>query len=256
MKVKEKTRIKSVSKAIQILEILAKNPKGLLIKEISIELKINLSTTYHLINTLLDYRYVNKLEDDVYILGYQIPFLHNAFLQSQTSHSILNTHLQELSNVTQETVYLGQEVNGEIILTGIIECPQAIKVNALYIGYKDYTYARALPKSIMAFWSDEKIKEYFKGKTFEKITESTPSSLDELMDELIEVKKRGYCLDEQGFTRGICCIAFPVFDAFKNPIASYSIAMPYERYKQHKEEYIKKVSIVAKKASKYFGHYE
>ncbi len=76
---KEKTRIRSVSKALQILNLLGKNPRGLLIKEISIDLRLNLSTTYHLINTLLDYGYVIKTKDDVYSVGYQIPFLNNAF---------------------------------------------------------------------------------------------------------------------------------------------------------------------------------
>jgi DNA-binding IclR family transcriptional regulator len=252
----QKTRIKSVSKAIQILDLLGKNPGGLSVKEICIELNLNLSTTYHLINTLLDHGYVSKSKDDIFMLGYQIPFLHNAFLQSMAPHSILNMHLQELSNITQETAYLGKEVNNEIVIVGMIECPQAIKVKALYIGYKDYTHARALPKSIMAFWPDAMVKGYFKERDFEKITRYTPSSLDELMAKLSEIKQCGYCVEEQEFSEGICCIAVPVFDASKKPIAAYSVTMPYDRYKYHKEEYIEKVCMVSKKASQHLGYYE
>jgi IclR family transcriptional regulator, KDG regulon repressor len=251
----EKTRIKSVTKAIQILDLLGRNPEGLLIKEISIELKLNLSTTYHIINTLLDYGYVNKSKDDIYKLGYQIPFLHNAFLQSVTPNTVLTNQLQELSDVTQETAYLGREFNDEVVLVGIIECPQAIRVKALHIGYKDYPYARALPKSLMAFWPETKVREFFKGKTFERLSESTPKNLGELMDELNEIRERGYCIEEQGFTKEICCVAAPVFDASKQPIASYSVSMPYERYKRYKKEYIEKVCMVSNQASQLLGYY-
>ncbi|WP_167577430.1 IclR family transcriptional regulator [Ammoniphilus sp. YIM 78166] len=252
----QKTRIKSVSKALQVLDLLGKNPNGLLVKEISITLKLNLSTTYHLINTLLDAGYVNKLKDDVFMLGYQIPFLHNAFIHSMASHTLLNTYLQELSDTTQETAYLGREVDDEVVLMGIIDCPQAIKVKTLYIGYREYPHARALPKSIIAYWPDKKVKEYFKDKTFDKLTEFTPSSLEELLLELKVIRENGYCVEEEGFTKGICCIAVPVFDASKKPIAAYSVTMPSERYKQHKEEYIEKVCKIALNASRCFGYYE
>lgn len=250
---KSKTKIKSVSKALQILELLGKHPNGLPIKEISILLNLNLSTTYHLINTMLDHGYVHKTKDDIYLLGYQIPFLNNAFLQSMAPDTMLNNCLQELSDITLETAYLGKERDSEVIIHNIIECPQAIKVKALYIGYKDYPYARALPKAIIAFWPDSKIENYFKGKKFEKLTETTPSNLDELMLDLCEIRKRGYSLDEQSFTKGICCIAAPVFDASKKPVAAYSLSLPHERYNNNRDEYVKKVCMIAKKASRLLG---
>ncbi|SFJ30390.1 IclR family transcriptional regulator [Thermoflavimicrobium dichotomicum] len=250
---KSKTTIKSVSKALQILELLGKHPNGLMIKEISILLKLNLSTTYHLINTMLEHGYVNKTKDDVYLLGYQIPFLNNAFLQSMAPDTMLNHCLEELSEITLETAYLGKERDGEVIIHNIIEGPQAIKVKALYIGYRDYPHARALPKAIIAFWSDSKIENYFKGKKFEKLTESTPSNLDELMKELYEIRKLGYSIDEQAFTKGICCIAAPVFDASKKPVAAYSVSVPYDRYNNNRDEYVEKVCMIAKKASRYLG---
>jgi DNA-binding IclR family transcriptional regulator len=253
---KNKTKIKSVSKALQILELLGKKPNGLLIKEISIELKLNISTTYHLINTMEDLGYVNKTKGDIYVLGYQIPFLNNAFLRSTASDTMLINFLQELSDITLETAYLGKEQDSEVIIQSIIECPQAIKVKALYIGYKDYPYARALPKAIIAFWPDSKIKQYFMGKTFEKLTEKTPSNLDELMGELVEIRKRGYSIDDQCFTKEICCIAAPVFDAGKNPVAAYSVSMPHERYNNYRDSYVEKVCMIAKKASQYLGFFE
>ncbi|GIM44971.1 IclR family transcriptional regulator [Collibacillus ludicampi] len=253
---KSGTKIKSVMKALKILDLLGKNPNGLLIKDISIELKINLSTTYHLINTMLDLGYVMKTKDDIYLLGYRIPFLNNAYLQSLAPDTMLNNFLRELSDITLETAYLGKEHNNEVIIQNIIECPQAIKVNKLYIGYKDYPYARALPKAIIAFWPDSKIEQYFMGKTFEKLTESTPSNLDELMLDLYEIRKRGYSLDEEGFKKGICCIAAPVFDANKEPVAAYSVSLPHERYYKNRDKYVEKVCEIAKKASRYFGNSE
>ncbi|GGG13607.1 IclR family transcriptional regulator [Paenibacillus abyssi] len=251
---KNKTTIKSVLKALQILDLLGQHPNGLLVKEISIELKLNISTTYHLINTMLELGYVNKTKEDMYTLGYRIPYLNNAFLQSMAPDTILNQFLQELSNITLETAYLGMVQDNDVILQRIIDCPQAIKVKTLYIGYKDYPYARALPKSIMAFWPESQIHQYFAGQTFERLTESTPANIEELMVELHQIREHGYSIDEQGFTKGICCIAAPVFDASKVPVSAYSVTMPYERYRENRDDYLEKVCTTAKKASQYLGY--
>jgi DNA-binding IclR family transcriptional regulator len=250
-----KTKINSVIKALSILDLIAKNPMGLQIKEISFSLNLNLSTTYHLVNTLLEMGYLQKVSDSNYLIGYRIPALNNAFMQSINPDSSLVSFLHELSSLIHETTYLGKEQNGEIIIQSTVEYPHALKVNALHIGYKEHPHARALPKAIMAFWDTSKIKSYFKNREFVRITESTPGSLDELLYQLEKIRSTGYCIDEEGFSKGICCIAAPVFDVEGLPVAAFGTSMPSERFRDRQDELIDHVRTVAIRASRSLGYY-
>ena len=73
----------SVQRALSVLNLLAEHPQGLSAREISAKLRLNISTCYHVLNTLLASGYLDRHpHSQVYLLGPQIPFLNNAFVQS------------------------------------------------------------------------------------------------------------------------------------------------------------------------------
>ncbi len=251
---KRKTTINAVSKSFALLELLAKNPKGLQIKEISSEMKFNLSSTYHMVNTLLESGYILKLDNDRFFLGYKIPLLNNAFLQSGMKFMNLSHYLEKLHNSTEETCYLGLEQNDEIYIHKILESPKAVKVNALHVGFTGYAHLRATTKVIMAYWPREKLIAYLKHHPPEKLNEGTVTTTEELIDELSETKSNGYSVDEEAFVKGICCIAAPVFNVDRSVTASYSVSMPAERYWSKRPELIREINRIAREASASLGY--
>ncbi|RAV19236.1 hypothetical protein DQG23_22130 [Paenibacillus contaminans] len=251
---KNKTTINSVTKSLRVLDLLAKNPTGLQIKEISSDLKLNLSSTYHLLNTFLLAGYIQKTSNDKYTLGYKIPYLNHAYLQSGVSSYNLSSFLRELQVETQETCYLGIEQNQEIIIGEILESSQAIKISALYVGFKGYAHARATTKAIMAYWPEEKTRLYFRDNPMEMPDGSPAPSIDRLVKELQDIKGRGYSLDEDAFVSGISCVACPIFNAGKTVIASFSVSMPSDRYQSKRSELIRQVCETARRASKFLGY--
>ncbi|MFB4162283.1 IclR family transcriptional regulator [Alteribacillus sp. JSM 102045] len=250
---KEKTKINSVTNALMILDILGRNSKGMLIKELSIELKFNLSTTYHLVNTLIESDYIQKVNNERYILGSKIPFLNNSFLQSIGPTYNLSSYLEILSQRTGETAYLGIEHNSQVLIQDIFESPQAVRVRSLHLGYNEHPHARALPKSIMAFWPEEKVIQFFEGRDMEKLTENTPNNIDQLLMELKDIRRDGYSLDEESFIPGISCVAAPVFGAQGKVAASLCVTVPSERYRNKSDVLIDSVCTIAEEASKSLG---
>jgi DNA-binding IclR family transcriptional regulator len=251
--VTDKTTIHSVVKSLDVLELLARNPKGLQIKEISSEMKFNISSTYHIMNTLMETGYVQKVDNERFKLGYKIPYLHHAYTQSNVPAYNLSTVLRELHEETGETCYLGIESNHDIIIGEIIESVHTLRVGALYVGYKDHAHARATTKSILAFWPEAKIRHYFERRTPEKLTPSTVIDLDELIKILSKTKEQGYCLDEEEFVKGVCCIAAPVFDVGGTVVASFTVSLPAERYWSRREETIRMVRDAADRATNSLG---
>ena len=55
-------RIQSVSRALRILDTLTRHPQGAGVVDIAKQLGLNVSTTHHLVNTLVDADYVIQLQ--------------------------------------------------------------------------------------------------------------------------------------------------------------------------------------------------
>src|SRR5258708_18537579 len=80
----------AVQRALLVLSLVAEHPQGLTAREISHALGINISTCYHILNTLAASGYLDRQpHNQVYLLGPQIPFLNNAFVQSLASQEVV-----------------------------------------------------------------------------------------------------------------------------------------------------------------------
>src|SRR5579875_3105908 len=66
----------SVQRALRVLSLIAEHPEGLSAREISKLLGLNISTCYHILNTLVATEFLDRHpQTQVYLLGPQIPFL-------------------------------------------------------------------------------------------------------------------------------------------------------------------------------------
>src|SRR5579884_1302706 len=75
--------VHSVQRALSVLNLVAEHPQGLSAREISARLCLNISTCYHILNTLVASGYLDRPpHSQMYLLGPQISFLNNALVQS------------------------------------------------------------------------------------------------------------------------------------------------------------------------------
>jgi IclR family transcriptional regulator, acetate operon repressor len=224
---------------------------GYEVKEISYGNKLNLSTCYHILNTLQDEEYVTKRLDGKYTLGPKIPRLFNAF--SKTATPVLEV-LNELHKDTDETAYLVGVKDNKIIVQSSIESTQSLRVSPLYIGYSENHHARATSKSILAYWEEREIREFFLDYVFNQLTEKTPQNLNQIYEQLTSIRLQGFSLEEEEFSVGICGIAAPILGPLGRPIGAFGLSIPKERYLQMKEDLIERVVTATKKVSKLTGY--
>jgi len=245
------TRIASVRKALQVLDFIATNNAGYEVKEIAYGIKINLSTCYHILNTLLDEEYLSKTADGKYTLGPKIPRLFNAF--NKTATPVLEV-LNDLHKDTNETVYLVGVKDNKIIVQSAIESYQSLRVSPFYIGYSENHHARATSRSIIAFWDDPEINDFFSNYEFNTLTDKTTSSLHDLYHQIEVIRTTGYSIEEEEFSIGVCGIAAPILGPLGKPIGSFGLSLPKERYIRKKEELVEKVVSSAQRVSKMTGY--
>jgi DNA-binding IclR family transcriptional regulator len=82
-----------------------------------------------------------------------------------------------------------------------------------------------LGKSLLAFSSDDTVEKLLNVR-FEALTEKTITDPAVFKQELALIRERGYALDNEEITRGIMCVAGPVF-AFKGEmVCAISLTFP------------------------------
>ena len=227
----KKDLINSVQRALLILELLSQHQAGLNAKQVSQHLQINLSTCYHLLNTLIFSGYVVKDPDTLHFrLSGKIGYT----LQGQASPAQLVKHLtphvQVLQETTHETAYLSLWDGQEIILSSIIESPRSVRVKTLVIGYSEGNHAMALGKTILAYMDYEQLTRYLTGRELPAFTPHTLTDLAALNEHLLEVRQQGYALDLEEYLPDVHCIGAPIFDAWGQITASIAISLPATRH--------------------------
>lgn len=93
------------------------------------------------------------------------------------------------------------------------------------IGKRFPLHCTSLGKTLLAF-SPANTLEKLLLKPLKAETETTITDPDELRKELAMIARQGYAVDNEEITRGIMCVAAPIFDFDQNLMGAVSIAFP------------------------------
>jgi IclR family acetate operon transcriptional repressor len=240
-------KIASVSKAINILSEVARQPSGPTASEVASSLGMPLSTTYHLLDTLVSESALSKGPDRRYRLGTRINVLSSAYFEQSEPEEQLLGPLHELARQTGETAYLTGWRGGDIEVLASVEGSHALRVANLESGSYLHAHARASGKLLLALASEKRRNLYLARHPLERLTPATLVEVEELSLEFERIREDGYALDREEFTLGIACVAVPlVFDDLV--IGSYTVSAPVDRFRKLKDEFRKEALSAAARA--------
>lgn len=227
--VKKSNLVKSVIKALDIIEILNKeNEMG--ISEISQKLGMDHSTVYRLVSTLKYKGYVKQnTKTKRYSNSFKLFELGNNVVERLGLRREAQPFLEELAENTHETVNLAVMDGKHVLYIDKIESTETIKVD-LNIGKRLPSYCTGLGKVMLAYMPESKVKQLLKDEEFIKYTNHTITSIKELIEQLKEIRKQGYGIDNEEYVKGLVCLAAPVRISGGKVVAAISIAVPKYRY--------------------------
>jgi len=81
-------------------------------------------------------------------------------------------------------------------------------------------------KAILSFLPEERINDIIRRLRFERFTHRTISTAEQLRTEIEKTRRRGYAVDDEEFEEGLRCIAVPVLDSQRLPVAAVSVSGP------------------------------
>ncbi|MCQ6268087.1 IclR family transcriptional regulator [Fictibacillus sp. WQ 8-8] len=246
--------VKSVSRALDIITLVSLKKGGLGVTEIANQIDINKSSVYRILSTLVQYGYIEQdSETGRYKLGYKLLEVSSKLLESIDLRAEARPYLQELENLTNEVIHLVVYDQGEVVYIEKLEGNETLRMHSK-VGKRAPMHCTSVGKAILAYLPTNVVQDILDRKGMPMNTDKTITNKDNFLQELIEVRKRGYALDIEENEYGITCIAVPIFDHLGKVIAAVSISGPTMRMTKERMEQLQSQMIqIGKKISKRLG---
>ncbi|WP_022819508.1 IclR family transcriptional regulator [Fusobacterium russii] len=213
--------IKSLNKAIEILEILKNNPKGCSLLQIYTTLGIPKTTTYGILKTLAAKMYVLKDKDSLYKLGPALIFLGKAAIAESKVQDIALPVLRELSAQIKVDSFLMIPIGYRGSVLERVDGEQSVRIIEKF-GNDFFLHCGAMRKAILANKDEKFINEYILN-----VIESGKYKLEittlELRKALKKIQEEGVAVSYGEYAKGTIGVGAPIYDYNKKVIASVGI---------------------------------
>lgn len=223
--------IQSVTRALSLLELLAKETSTISLSELSHKSDLKMATVHRLLTTLMNRGFVEQDSMTLrYRLGIKIFEIGNAALLINDLRSIARPFLKQLSDQVNETINLAVLDGTEVVYIDQMESTNMVIVKMFArIGSRGPAYCTGTGKVLLADLAVDELRKRFSGVEFVKFTESTITDIDRLIEILLKIKKQGYGLDFSERDPGVICIAAPIYNFEGRVQAAISVSAPAQR---------------------------
>ena len=247
--------LQSVKRALGVLDALARHPDGTTPKGLSAELGLHLSTTYHLLNTLVAAGYVARCPASrLFQLGPRVPGLNHAFLASLRPSPGLLPFLQALQQATGETVHLARLRGDDAIIVALVEGSRPDSVPGGYVGCPLPAHAVAIGRALLAWAPAARTEAYLTRGDLSGYGPFRPSDARALRAELTRLRAAGYAVDPSRGGRGVVgCVAAPVVGVNGEVVEAMSVVAPRKRFEREEAALVAAVLAVTRAASALAG---
>ncbi len=236
----DKIKVKSLKKALDILECFSMEKSELGITEISLMLDLNKSNVHNIITTFEECGYIeHNKENGKYRLGLKILQLSHIVSRSMSFQSIIRKSVSALSKEIDEIVYFGIP-DGESVMYMDAEFPERAFNIRWVQGMTAPLVCTSIGKAMLAYMDSDFVNEVLK-KPLVRYTEDTIIEPDKMREELLRTRERGFSLDLMEHEYGVKCVGVPVFDHNNRLIGALSTTGPSLRFSDDKLELFAKL---------------
>lgn len=219
--------VKSAERTLDIFDLLAAEPQGLTVSDISERLGIARSSTHGLVHTLRDRGYLSQEPDGSkrFHLGVRLIQLGLNVVDRLELRSAARGPLERLVGRTHDTALLVVPTDRAELLyvDKVLSDARDVRTDPR-VSARRPLHCTALGKALLAALDDESVREIVRTVGLERVTECSITDLDALLIDLVETRKRGYSIDQEEAFVGVWCVGAPVRDHTGRSIASISLS--------------------------------
>ena len=162
--------------------------------------------------------------DKTYTIGGKmVRWMSSARNDQQLIH-LAGPHLEKLAHQTRESSHLGVLTGTRVTLIDVVP-PDALVAIKHSVGSTVELYCSAIGKALLAFLPAELQDRIIEEIEFRRFTASTIMEPAAFREDLVNVRRLGYAIDDAEFNDWIYCIAAPILDHRNHAVASLGLSV-------------------------------
>lgn len=222
--------VKSLAKALRILDTVGRFQHGTSIAALSKELKMGKSTVHRLLATLREFDLIwFDPTTSNYALGSRILRWSDLLVQQNplVRHGL--PVLRELVSAGRETANLAVMDGADVLYVAQFESMERLRMSEA-VGTRHPAHCTALGKALLASLSEEEFDQlYSKIDALKSLTANTIADKRRLKEHLQKVRNEAVAYDFEENVVGVVCLGAVVRNFTGKPIAAMSVSLPIQR---------------------------
>ncbi len=215
--------VKSILRAAELLDVLARSGTPLSLGELSERLGWAKSTTHGIVSTLVAVSLAEQRQSDGrYGLGIRMFELGCAASGAWSIALRSQEHLQHLAMETEENSFLATMDGLDTILLDTALIAGNYHISSP-VGTRTPVYCSSHGKVLLAFRQDNERDGIIRRLEFTKFTPDTIDNAERLRKDCREIRQKGYCVEDGEYRMGLISVSAPVFDV--DGAARYAIGI-------------------------------
>jgi DNA-binding IclR family transcriptional regulator len=221
-------KVPAAEQALAILRYLANQAHPVSAAAISRSLSLPRSSTYHLLQTLMEAGFVAHYPDErVYGLGLTAFELGSGYVRQEPLQRLARRPLANLADRCRNSAHLSVLLGREVIYV-IEERAPGRPLLITDVGVRLPAHATASGRAMLAALPQQQVRALYPGKDAFSGGDQAPSSLSALRRLLTEVRRAGWASEDGEVTPGLASCAMAVRDGNGYPVAAVAVTFPQE----------------------------
>ncbi len=199
--------VQSVERAFELLELMMRSGGEAALSELSLATTLPLPTIHRLLRTLVTLGYVSQRPNRRYVLGPQLIRLGD--MAQQQLGILARPQLVELVDRLGESANMAVLDTDMIAYVAQVPSPHSMRT-FIEVGARKHLHDTGVGKAILAQLPDDRVRSIVVARGLPTPTAKSIGTIDELLDELVVIRTRGYAIDDEEQENGVRCYAVAV----------------------------------------------
>ena len=216
--------VQSLSRALDIIELLHHEPSGLGVTEIATRLDLTKSTVHRILSYLAERGFIERAGDgQAYRLGLKFVEIASGRLNQLELKTEAAPHLRRLVERLGQPAHLAILSGTDVVYIDKVESLRSIRMYS-QIGKRIPAYCSALGKSLLVDLEPPELERLAAGIEYRSLARGTRLGAASFEEAVRLARERGWSLDDEENEDGIRCVGAPVRDYTGRVIAAISVS--------------------------------
>lgn len=219
----------ALGKAITVLETVIDRTSPVSIGALAMWLGLPKQTVHRIVRQLVDEGLLERAPgSDGYTAGRRLRRLSERTMEQSLQTATVRAILQRLVGALGETCNVGMLDGPEVIYLERVECDWPLRMQ-LQPGSRVPAHCTGIGKMLLASLDSRSRRRLVESLPLQTFTEQTITDPNRLLDELKNIRRQGYALNDQENTTGMMGLAVPIRGHDGNAIAGLAVHAPVAR---------------------------